>query len=366
MELTVTQENFSRALSAVGRVATNKAGLPILNNILLRTDGKRLLVAATNLEIATTQYIGAKIAKPGAITIPARLITEFVGSLPKGSIDLKVTNDNLHISSGHFNSIINGVIADDFPELPTINEESSISYSIGIEDFKQAVSQTIITASNDSTRPVLTGVYWHSHEGNLFLAATDGYRLSERRLVETKSDVSAIIPVQTLQEVLRNINETAEEVDILFDETQVRFRINEAEIISRLVDGNFPDYRQLIPAKSDTKATVDKQEFVRVTKIAGLFARESGGSVVVTVDPDKNTVSLHSVASELGENTSELEAKITGDGSITLNSRYLSEALSVLDTDTLEFSFSGKLSPCILKSTKKDTNYYHVIMPLKS
>lgn len=366
MELTVTQENFARALSAVGRVASTKTQLPILSNILLRTDGNRLLVAATNLEIATTQYIGAKIAKPGAITVPARLISEFVSSLPKDTVELKVVNSNIHIKSGNYSSVINGVIADDFPELPTINEKSSINYTINIEDFKQAVSQTVITASSDSTRPVLTGVYWHSHEGQLYLAATDGYRLSERRLVETKSEVSAIIPTQTLQEVLRTIVDNSDTVDILFDETQVRFRINEAEIISRLVDGNFPDYRQLIPKESDINATVEKQEFVRVTKISGLFARESGGSVTVTVDSDKKTISLHSIASEMGENTSELTAVISGSGQVTLNSRYLAEALSVIDDDTIEFSFSGKLSPCILKSTKKDTNYYHVIMPLKS
>lgn len=366
MELTVTQENFARALSAVGRVASSKTQLPILSNILLRTDGNRLLVAATNLEIATTQYIGAKIAKPGAITVPARLISEFVSSLPKDSIELKVVGENIHITSGKYHSIINGVIADDFPELPTINEDNSVTYAINTEEFKQAVSQTIITASSDSTRPVLTGVYWHSHEGFIYLAATDGYRLSERRLVETTSEVAAIIPTQTLQEVLRTIVEDVDTIDILFDESQVRFRINEAEVISRLVDGNFPDYRQLIPAKSDITATMNKTEFGRVTKIAGLFARESGGSVTVTVDEDAKTVSLHSIASELGENTSELDADVTGSGQVTLNSRYLTEALGVLDADTISFSFSGKLSPIILKSTAKDTNYYHVIMPLKS
>lgn len=365
MELTVTQENFARALSAVGRVASSKTQLPILSNILLRTDGSRLLVAATNLEIATTQYIGAKISKPGAITIPARLISEFVSSLPKDTIELKVIGENMHITSGKYHSIINGVIADDFPELPTINESNSVSYSINTEEFKQAVSQTIITASSDSTRPVLTGVYWHSHDGWIYLAATDGYRLSERRLVETKSEVAAIIPTQTLQEVLRTIVDE-DTIDVLFDETQVRFRINEAEVISRLVDGNFPDYRQLIPEKSDINAVMDKPEFTRVTKIAGLFARESGGSVTVTVDSDKKTVSLHSIASELGENTSELDAVVDGDGQVTLNSRYLTEALSALDAETISFSFSGKLSPIILKSVAKDTNYYHVIMPLKS
>jgi len=366
MELTVTQENLNRALSAVGRVASTKTQLPILSNILLRTDGNRLLVAATNLEIASTQYIGAKVSKPGAITIPARLMSEFISSLPKESIELKVVNDNLHIKSGTYTSIINGFIADDFPELPTINEKSSIQYSIKIEDFKQAVSQTIITTSNDSTRPVLTGVYWNSHEGQLYLAATDGYRLSERRLVETKSEVSAIIPTQTLSEVLRNITDESNEIDILFDETQVRFRINDAEIISRLIDGNFPNYRQLIPTSSETTITINKVDFIRVTKIAGLFARESGGSVTLTADKEKSSLAVHSIASQFGENNSEASAKVTADGQITLNSRYLSEALSVVEGDEVEFSFSGKIAPCILRSTKPDTNYYHIIMPLKS
>jgi DNA polymerase-3 subunit beta len=366
MELSVTQENLARALSAVGRVASSKTQLPILSNILLRTDNNRLLIAATNLEIATTQHIGAKIAKPGAITVPARLVSEFISSLPKGTVELKVEHDHLMIKAGSYTSTINGVVADDFPELPTIDETSSIQYSIKADDFKQAVSQTIITSSSDSTRPVLTGVYWHSFEGSLYLAATDGYRLSERRLVETKSDVSAIIPTTTLQEVLRTLDDTTEEVELLFDETQVRFRAGEAEVMSRLIDGNFPDYRQLIPKESETSITLDKSEFVRITKIAGLFARESGGSVTLTADSDKSTLAIHSIASQLGENTSESAAEVSGDGQVTLNSRYLSEALGVIDGTPVTFRFSGKLAPCVLTATGDDTNYLHIIMPLKS
>lgn len=366
MELSVTQDNLAKALSTVGRVASVKTQLPILGNILLRTDNNRLLIAATNLEIATTQYIGAKVIKPGAITIPARLIAEFISNLPKESVDLKVINSNLHIKSGKYTSIINGVIADDFPELPTINEKSSISYNLKTEDFKQAVSQTIITTSNDSTRPVLTGVYWHSHEGQLILAATDGYRLSERQLTKTTSEVSAIIPTQTLQEVLRSVTDDSGEIDILFDETQVRFRINDIEVISRLIDGSFPDYRQLVPKKTSTNIQINKSDFVRITKIAGLFARESGGSITITADEAKKSISIHSIASQLGENTSEATAEVSGDGQVTLNSRYLNEALSVIEGETVLFSFSGKLAPCVLKSADKNTDYYHIIMPLKS
>lgn len=366
MELSVTQENLTKALSNVGRVASSKAGLPILSNILLRTDGSRLLVAATNLEIASTHYVGAKIVTPGAITIPAKLVSEFISSLPKGTIDLKVKDNALSISAGNYSSRINGVVADEFPELPTIDEKASVNYSINPADFKQAVSQTIITSSNDATRPVLTGVYWHSFEGHLYLAGTDGYRLAERRLVETTSEVAAIIPTTTLQEVLRTMTDDASEVELLFDETQVRFRLGDSEITSRLIDGNYPDYRQLIPANSETNMTIDAAEFVRVTKIAGLFARESGGSVTLSADQEKQTLSIHSIASELGENTSSASAEVSSDGQVTLNSRYLSEALSVIDGAAVEFRFSGKLAPCVLTAKGKDVNYKHIIMPLKS
>jgi DNA polymerase-3 subunit beta len=367
MELQVTQENFSKALSTVGRVANSKAQLPILSNILLRTDKNRLLVAATNLEISSSNYVGAKVSKEGAITVPARLISEFVSNLPKGQIQIRVENSHLHISSGSYKSIINGVVADEFPELPVIDEKTAIKYIISADDFKQSVSQTIITSSSDATRPVLTGVDWHSFEGYIYLAATDGYRLSQRRLVETKSELSAIIPTTSLQEVLRTISDDVSEIEILFDDTQVHFKLNETEIASRLIDGSFPDYRQLIPAKSETEIIISKPDFVRITKIAGLFARESGGSITLTADAEKKTLAIHSIASELGENTSEAPvSSISSGGTITLNSRYLSEALSVVTGDEIAFRFSGKLSPCIITSNEKSPVYKHIIMPLKS
>lgn len=366
MELTVTQENLARALSGVGRIASNKAGLPILNNILLRTDGTRLLVAATNLEIAAVHHIGSKIITPGAITIPARLINEFIASLPKGNVDLKVTDNKLSITAGRYSSVVNGIVADEFPELPTIEEETSLLYTIGAAEFKKAVTQTIITAGSDSTRPVLTGVYWQIIDGMIHLAATDGYRLSERTLMPAEGELAAIIPATTLQEVLRALTDDLAEIEMLFDDTQVRFRMSGIEITSRLIDGKYPDYRQLIPASSESKITINTSEFTRITKIAGLFARESGGSVTVTADGEKQTLSIHSIASELGENTSTAEAEVEGDGQVTLNSRYLSDALSVVNADTVEFRFSGKLAPCVITPAGDNSEYTHIIMPLKS
>lgn len=367
MELTVTQENLSKALGSASRVASSKAQLPILSNILLRTDSNRLMVAATNLEIASSQLIGTEIVTDGAITVPARLITEFVASLPKGKVSLRVAGDKLHIESGNYKSVINSTVADDFPELPVIDDKQAVIYTLSAHLLKQAVTQTILTTSSDATRAVLTGVYWHSHNGYLYLAATDGYRLSERKLIETKSEVSAIIPTSTLQEVLRTIGDDDSEVDVLFDEMQVRFRTGTTELTSQLIDGNFPDYRQLIPVESETNITIARSDFAQITKVAGLFARESGGSVVITADSEKDAVSLHSVASELGENTSEAKADVTADGQITLNSKYLTEALGVIDDKKVSFRFTGKLSPCVLKGVDKDSgDYVHVIMPLKS
>lgn len=366
MEISVTQENLQKALLSTSRVASTKAGLPVLGNVLLRTEGNRLLVAATNLEIASTVLIGAKITTRGAITVPAKLISEFVTNLPKGNVDLKVTKSQLAITSGGYSSTINGIEADEFPELPSIDEKTSIHYTFNSTDFKHAVSQTVFACSTDMSRPVLTGVYWHSHEGKLYLVGTDGYRLAERVMVDTKSELAAVIPVTTLQEVMRVITDSTNEVDILFDETQVRFRVDDAEITSRLIDGKYPDYRQLIPQTTDIKTTLKTADLSRTAKIARLFARDSGGSIMMVVDEADKLFDVRSVASEVGENTSRIEAEVTGSGQVSLNSRYLSEALAAIDAEQLRLGFSGKLSPIVLTPADDDANYLHIIMPLKS
>lgn len=363
MKVVVTQENLNRALSAVSRIASSKTSLPILSNILIKTENNRLCLAATNLEIASVYYVGAKIVSEGSLTIPARLVSEFVGQLPKDNVDLKVDGTKLMVSSGNYRSTINGVVADEFPEIPTIEPTSTIVLSAAL--LKQAISQTVITASHDDTRPVLTGVLCYSRDDYMYMAATDGYRLSERRLVETKSEFNALIPASTLQEIARVITDSIEEVTLMFDESQVRFSMGDVEVTSRLIDGKFPDYKQLIPDSTDITAKVKASELGRITKIASLFARESGGSVTLHTDETKQMISIHSIASQLGENTSETESEVSGEGSVTLNSRYLIEALSCMETPAITFGFSGKLAPCVLRPDG-DVNYQHIIMPLKS
>ena len=365
MKVSVSQEKFAKALNNIKDIASSRNELAVLNNILIRTDEGRLLIAGTNLEIASTQYLSVKIDKPGSITIPARLVSEFVSNLPNDIVNLEVEKDHLKITSGNFSSIINGIVADEFPELPTVDSKESVSVQLSIEDLKKAISQTKIAVSSDMSRPVLTGVYWHTYEGFLYLAATDGYRLAEKRLIKTDIELSAIIPASTLNEVVKSIDDTID-VEVIFDESQVCFKTDNIEIISRLIDGRFPDYRQLIPDKSETEVRINKADFARVTKIAALFARESGGGITLKASKDNSLLSIHSIASELGENTSEANATISADGQITLNSRYLNEVFNIIEGTDLIFSFNGKLAPCLIQEDIKKPDYKHIIMPMKS
>lgn len=365
MKVSVSQEKFAKALNNIKDIASSRNELAVLNNILIRTDESRLLIAGTNLEIASTQYLSVKIDKPGSITIPARLVSEFISNLPNDIVNLEVEKDHLKITSGNFSSIINGIVADEFPELPTVDSKESVSVQISIEYLKKAISQTKIAVSSDISRPVLTGVYWHTYEGFLYLAATDGYRLAEKRLIKTDIELSAIIPASTLNEVVKSIDDTSD-VEIIFDESQVCFKTDSIEIISRLIDGRFPDYRQLIPDKSETEVRINKADFARVTKIAALFARESGGGITLKASKDNSLLSIHSIASELGENTSEANATVSADGQITLNSRYLNEVFNIIEGTDLIFSFNGKLAPCLIQEDIKKPDYKHIIMPMKS
>lgn len=365
MKLTVTQENLNKALQNVGRIASGKTPLPILNNILISTSNNRLLLVATNLEIAITQYIGAKIEVEGSVTIPARLVSEFVSNLPKGNIELENKDGHLHIICGHYSSTINGIASDEFPELPKIDEKTATTLQLSASVFKRAISQTVVASSSDITRPMLTGAYLHTLKENLYIAATDGYRLAERQIEARADEISAIIPVTSLQEMVRVLPDDQEEITMLLDESQARFRIGDIELTSKLIDAKYVDYRQLIPAKSDTVISLKKDEFTRITKVASLFARESAGGITITADPDKSVISIHSIASQLGENTSEAEATVVGEGSVTLNSRYLIDALNCIDDTEVSFSFSGKLAPCVLQAINSD-DYKHIIMPLKS
>ncbi len=363
MKLQVTQENLSKALSSVSRVASSRGTLPILSNVLVKTVGNRLSIAATNLDIAITHFIGSKVADEGAITVPARLMQDFVGSLPAGVIELKLDEHKLHITTDKYQSVINGVSAEDYPVMPAITKGQT--WKVSVRVLKHALQQVLIAASNDEARPVLTGVYIHTFEGNLYLVATDSYRLSEKLLMPMKEDVKLLIPASALQDLLRILGEGEEDVVVTHDDQQVLFKVGDIELVARLIEGTYPDYRKLIPSQFATTATLKRADLTNITKVSSLFARETAGSVTIGLNQADQTVSIRSIASQLGENNSTAAAEVDGDGAITLNSRYLLDVLHVLSGDQVRFSFNGKLEPSVL--TDPDANdYVHVIMPLKS
>lgn len=363
MKLQVTQENLSKALNNVARVANTRGTLPILANVVLKTVGTRLTIAATNLDIAITHYIGSKVTEEGSITVPARLMQDFVSSLPSGVIDLTLDDYKLHITTDQYNSVINGIAADEFPVMPAITEGKT--WYIPASSLKKGLQQVLVAASSDEARPVLTGLYLHTNEGKLYMAATDSYRLAEKEVIKTSEDISLLIPASALQDLLRLLGEKEEDVEVTHDDQQVLFKISEVELVTRLIEGSYPDYRKLIPSEFETTAVLKRSDFVNITKVSSLFARESAGSVTIQVDPSDKTVSIRSIASQLGENTASATAEITGEGDITLNSRYLLDALGTFSGDSVKICFNGRLEPCILTDAKSG-GYTHVIMPLKS
>lgn len=366
MKIKVTQEKLSKALNNVSRIAIGRVTLPILNNVLIRVDNKKVSLVTTNLDMAVVDFLPVSSSEDGVVTVPAKLLAEFVSNLPKGeTIEISSEDTKVTITAGKYSSTINGALADDFPELPEINEDSAVVYKIGVDEFKNSVGQVTIAASNDLTRPALTGVYFNTYDNILAIASTDGYRLAEKKLIDkVESEVKAIVPATSLQEVLRSINDEVEEVEISFNEDLVRFRFGEVEVISKLIDASFPDYQKLIPKDNNIKVTLGRDELVRVTKLAALFARSVGGSIICeTKSP--NIFSVKSIANEFGENDSEIETRVEVEGRVNLNSRFLIDALNALEEKEIDFEFSDHIAPIILKN-KKSNNYTHIIMPLNS
>ena len=363
MKLQVTQEHLNQALVSVGRVANSRNTLPILSNVLIKTTKNRLSLAATNLDIAIVHYIGAKISEEGAITVPARLMQDFVSSLPNSVIELELTNNKLKVTTDQYHSVVNGIMADDFPIMPTISEGTK--WSIASSVLKRGLQQVVFAASSDETRQVLTGVYLHTKDKKLYIAATDSYRLAERELGKNTDNIAILIPFNAMQDLLRIISDFDGEVAITHDDQQVLFQVGDVELTARLVEGIYPDYQKLIPSDFSSTIKLKKADLINVTKVSSLFARESAGSVTIELNEENNTLSIRSIASQLGENIATVAGEVKGSDSITLNSKYLLDALQALNGEEVIFGFNGKLEPTTL-SDPKDSNYVHIIMPLKS
>ena len=374
MKLSCLQENLSKALGVVGRAVATRSTLPITQNILMTTDQGRLKLSATNLEIAVTTWVGAKIADEGAITIPARLLTDFVTSLPDGQIDIAMTPKpkGIQLTCRRFEGRIIGIDAEEFPPIPTVDE--GVGVTVASQNLRHAINQVVFAAATEDSRPVLTGVNVELEGDRFTLAAADGFRLAVfKGALETTlpEPLSFIIPARTLTELNRLLGDQSEPVEFTVtpQRSQALFRLQNVELVSQLVQGTFPNYQQLIPDAFETRTVVSLQDFLQATKAASIFARDGGGIVRLQVSPSgdgaQGKMLISARAEELGDNQGEFDAQVEGpETKIAFSSKYLQEVLSVLD-DQMEVAVetSTPSSPGVLKPVS-DEGYVHVIMPM--
>ncbi len=370
MKISCLQENLSRGLGIVGRAVAARSTLPVTNNVLLATDQSRLKLVATNLEIATSCWIGAKVEEEGAITVPARLLTEFVNSLPPDKIDITLPQGSkvLHLKAARFEARISGVDAKEFPPIPTI--ENGIGTKVEAGPFREAIARVVFAAATEESRPVLTGVDAEFDGSVVTLAAADGFRLAVYRLPLAEpvgEKVEVIIPARAMNELSRLMADQEEpvEVDLSANKSQAIFRLKNIELVSQLIQASFPRYGQLIPQSSSTRAVVNVAEFLRATRTASIFARDSSGIVRLLVTPGapgKITISARS--EEIGEDVGEIDAEVEGgEAKIAFNGKYLMDVLSVLDEEKVALETTNPSSPGVIRPLGND-HYVHVVMPM--
>jgi DNA polymerase III subunit beta len=373
MKLSCLQENLNRGLSIVGRAVATRTTLPITNNVLLATDGGRLKLVATNLEMAISCWIGAKVEEEGTITVPARLLTEFVSSLPSDTVSVQLSpqTKTLGLKCARFEARISGIDAKDFPPIPSI--EDGISTKVEVAALRQAINQVVFAAATEESRPVLTGVSAQFEGNTLTLAAADGFRLAVFKLPvadPVKQKVEVIVPSRTLSELNRLIGDQEETVDIMLNpgKSQVLFRLKNVELVSQLVQGTFPNYGQLIPKSYNTRVIVNKDEFLRATKTASIFARDGSGIVRLVVTPGSEAnpgkIAVSARSEEIGDDVGEIDATVEGDDAkIAFNGKYLMDVLGVLHESQVSLETTTPSSPGLVRPVGAD-NYTHVVMPM--
>ncbi len=372
MKFSCRQEYLSRGLGIVGRAVATRTTLPITSNVLLATDQGRLKLVATNLEVAISCWIVGKVEEEGAITVPARLITEFVNSLPNEQIDMSLSKTKtLELKCARFEARISGVDAKDFPPIPSIEDGITTTVEVGV--LRQGITQVAFAAATEESRPVLTGIDARFEGNALTLAAADGFRLAVYTLplsspVNEKTEV--IIPGRTLSELNRLMSDDAEMVELLVNpsRSQVLICMKDIEIVSQLIQGTFPQYAQLIPQSSKTKVIVGVAEFLRAAKTASIFARDGSGIVRLVMTPGKAPAPGKLVVSarseEIGDDVGEIDADVQGDESkIAFNGKYLIDVLSVLREPKVTLETTNPSSPGVIRPAGTE-NYVHVVMPM--
>ena len=374
MHVSCLQQNLSRALAIVGRAVATRSNLPVLQNVKISTEDGMLVLTGTNLDIAITTRIGAQVETEGEITIPARLLSDFVNSLPDDRIEIKSVVEPLSVSLDcqRFSANINGTDPDEFPPIPTVDEGATIK--VDPQLLKDTVTHVAFAAATEDSRPVLTGIKVEVNQSDFTFAAADGFRLAvyEGKLLEPISEaMEFIIPAKALQEVGRLIGtgDTAVEFTVTPAGTHALFNIGNVEIVSQLMPGSFPNFRSLIPAEYKNRVIVQNSDFSRAVKTSSIFARDGSGILRIQIvnDEDGGKLSISSRAEEVGDNQGEIDGVVEGDvdeeSRIAFNNKYLAEVLDVLGEGEVSFEITSASSPGVVRATGKE-GYTHVVMPM--
>ncbi len=367
MKFTCTKENLIKSLNFVSHLAGKNISLPILNNVLISAQENILEILATNLEIGIKAKTRGKVEQDGKTTLPARILTNFINFLPEEKVDFELQNGEVKISSGEWNTKIKSQSSEDYPLIPEVDKKNNLK--IKVNNLKNALNQTVFAAVTNESRPELSGALFKIIGKQLFVVATDSYRLAEKKtevLNEIKNESSFIVPIKTLQELIRILTDFPQddELDIFWEESQIKFSVTDVEITSRLIDGEYPDYQQIIPQTSQTQAVFSKQEMINAIKAASLFSKT--GIFDVTLEfksPDK--IIIKSVNAQLGENEARLKAKVVGeDNNIVFNYHYILEGLINIPQEKVVLELTTSANPAILKP-EGSQDYLYLIMPIR-
>jgi len=373
MKVSCLQENLAKGLSIVSRAVASRSTLPVLGNVLLATDQGRLKIAATNLELAVTCWIGAKVDEEGATTVPARLLGDFVNSLPPEHINMELNTrtQTLHLKCARYDANIKGIDAQEFPIIPSIGDNKTIS--LEPDTLREMIEQVTFAAAADESRPVLTGVAVKFDKDKVSFAAADGFRLSVRNATlsaPVDQPVNAIIPAKALQEVARVSGDQEEPIVLLVTEnrSQVLFKLTNIEIVAQLIDGTFPDFTRIIPESHATRTTVNTAELQNAVKASSVFARESMNTVRMQIaaanEMGGGKITITATSAESGDNVGDVDATVDGAPvEIAFNARYLADVLNALHSPQVAIETSSSASPGVFKIVGRD-DFTHVIMPM--
>lgn len=373
MKVEVLKENLKLGLSVTERIIGKNISLPILNNVLIQTEESFLNFVSTNLEVVIRLWVLAKIVKNGKVVVPVKLFSSFVSSLPNEKITVEAEGQNLHVNSVGIKTQIQGFNPEEFPLIP---EFKNVDY-LEVDNRKicQGLSQVIENTSSSQTRPEITGIYFSFSKNILKMVATDSFRLSEKTITlekAVKEDFSFILPQKSAREIINILEEKEGVLRIYFSQNQVLFEFPmkevdhpQAQIGSRLIEGEYPNYQDIIPTKFKTNVVLNREEFLNQLKTASLFSGKTN-EVKVLVDSKKGQVEISTKSQDVGENNSNLAAKIEGETvEISFNYKFLIEGLLHIKSSEIAFDISKEDGPCILKPVG-DFTYLYVVMPIKS